>query len=140
MRARKVKADVNMAWNRTSSTAAAEHDGRLSWRQAYAELAASQKSSKGAPAYGRYVNRPLGRVFATTAYTWGRTPNQVTAVSAVFTFTGIAVICDSVWGMAAGTVRAWFARSTGRLDLVGGAAGLTMIGLGVGLAVSGRKD
>mgnify|MGYP001330993752 CR=1 FL=1 len=63
---------------------------------------------------------------------------QMLVLGAVFT--GIAVICDSVWGMAAGTVRAWFARSTGRLDLVGGAAGLTMIGLGVGLAVSGRKD
>ncbi|MFI5895768.1 LysE family translocator [Actinoplanes sp. NPDC051513] len=56
------------------------------------------------------------------------------------TFAAIALVMDSVWGMAAGTVRAWFARSARRLDLVGGAAGLTMVGLGVGLAVSGRKD
>lgn len=55
-------------------------------------------------------------------------------------FAAMALIMDSVWGMAAGTVRAWFARSARRLDLVGGAAGLTMVGLGVGLAVSGRKD
>ncbi|WP_433384123.1 LysE family translocator [Actinoplanes sp. CA-142083] len=56
------------------------------------------------------------------------------------TFAAIALVMDSVWGMAAGAVRAWFARSARRLDLVGGAAGLTMVGLGVGLAVSGRKD
>jgi threonine/homoserine/homoserine lactone efflux protein len=55
-------------------------------------------------------------------------------------FAAIALAMDSVWGMAAGTVRSWFARSARRLDLVGGAAGLTMVGLGVGLAVSSRKD
>jgi hypothetical protein len=37
-------------------------------------------------------------------------------------------------------VRSWFAGSARRLDLVGGAAGLTMVGLGVGLAVNGRED
>lgn len=55
-------------------------------------------------------------------------------------FAAIALAMDSVWGVAAGSVRSWFARSERRLDLVGGAAGLTMIGLGVGLAASGRKD
>lgn len=55
-------------------------------------LAAAQKSSKGAPAYSRFVNRPAGRVLAALAYRWGRTPNQVTALSAVFSFTGIALI------------------------------------------------
>jgi len=65
---------------------------QLSWRQAYTKLAAAQKSSKGAPAYGRFVNRPLGRAFAATGYVLGRTPNQVTAVSALFTFSAIAVI------------------------------------------------
>lgn len=51
-----------------------------------------QKTSKGAPAYSRLVNRPVGRVFASVAYVLGRTPNQVTAVSATFTFGGIATI------------------------------------------------
>jgi threonine/homoserine/homoserine lactone efflux protein len=55
-------------------------------------------------------------------------------------FTAIVLISDSAWGVAAGTVRGWFARSERRLELVGGAAGLTMVGLGVGVAVSGRKD
>lgn len=55
-------------------------------------------------------------------------------------FTGIGVVSDSVWGMAAATAREWFARSPRRLALVGGMGGLTMIGLGVGVAVAGRKD
>jgi threonine/homoserine/homoserine lactone efflux protein len=63
---------------------------------------------------------------------------QMVVLGAVFA--GIALAMDSVWGLAAGVVRSWFARSSRRLDLVGGAAGLTMIGLGVGLAVNGRKD
>ncbi|MFF4734482.1 LysE family translocator [Streptomyces sp. NPDC001262] len=55
-------------------------------------------------------------------------------------FTAIGVVSDSVWGLAAATARDWFARSPRRLALVGGLGGLTMIGLGVGVAVAGRKD
>ncbi|MFE6580793.1 LysE family translocator, partial [Streptomyces rochei] len=36
--------------------------------------------------------------------------------------------------------RDWFARSPRRLSAVGGAGGLAMIGLGVTVAVTGRKD
>jgi len=52
----------------------------------------------------------------------------------------IALICDSTWGLAASGVRSWFARSPRRLGLIGGLGGLTMIGLGVTLALTGRKD
>jgi len=55
-------------------------------------------------------------------------------------FNVIAVVSDSAWGLAAATARDWFARSPRRLSLVGGAGGLTMIGLGVTVAVTGRKD
>lgn len=55
-------------------------------------LEASQKTSKGAPAYSRFLNRPLGRVLAAAAHVAGLTPNQVTAISAAFTFTAIALI------------------------------------------------
>ena len=55
-------------------------------------------------------------------------------------FLAIAVVCDSGWALAAGTARAWLARSPRRLEMVGGAGGLAMIGIGVGLAVTGRKD
>ena len=60
--------------------------------EALASLSSAQKTSKGAPAYSRYVNRPLGRVFAAAAYAVRATPNQVTFVSVVFTFTGIAMV------------------------------------------------
>lgn len=52
----------------------------------------------------------------------------------------IALISDSAWALASGTARAWLGRSPCRLELVGGTSGLVMIGLGLGLAVSGRKD
>ncbi len=55
-------------------------------------------------------------------------------------FSTMALICDSSWGLAAGTARDWFARSPRRLAMVGGAGGLAMVGLGVGIAVTGRKD
>jgi phosphatidylglycerophosphate synthase len=51
-----------------------------------------QKTSKGAPAYSLLVNRPLGRFFAAAAHVVGLTPNHVTCISALFTFSGVAVI------------------------------------------------
>ncbi|GHB33201.1 lysine transporter LysE [Streptomyces viridiviolaceus] len=55
-------------------------------------------------------------------------------------FNVIAVACDSVWGLVAATARDWFASSPRRLSAVGGAGGLAMIGLGVTVATTGRKD
>lgn len=55
-------------------------------------------------------------------------------------FNLIAVVSDSVWGLVAATTRGWFAGSPRRLDVVGGVGGLTMIGLGVAVAATGRKD
>ncbi|OAN43234.1 CDP-alcohol phosphatidyltransferase [Microbacterium sp. H83] len=63
-------------------------------------LASAQKGrAKGAPAYSVYVNRPVGRVFAAIAHRIGLTPNGVTAISAVFTFSGILVLAlvDPSW-------------------------------------------
>jgi phosphatidylglycerophosphate synthase len=59
---------------------------------ALGRLRAVQKPSRGAPAYSRWVNRPVGRVLAAGAYTVGLTPDQVTCVSALCTFAGIATI------------------------------------------------
>ncbi len=56
-------------------------------------LGAAQKgASRSAPAYSRFVNRRLGRYLAAGAYRAGMTPNQVTAVSAAFTFVGVAML------------------------------------------------
>jgi phosphatidylglycerophosphate synthase len=64
-----------------------------SFAEVVARLAAAQKSrAPGAPAYSIYVNRPLGRLLAASAYLAGLTPNAVTAISAVFTFSGIVII------------------------------------------------
>jgi threonine/homoserine/homoserine lactone efflux protein len=51
----------------------------------------------------------------------------------------IGLVSDSVWGISASAVRAWFARSPRRLELVGGAGGLAMIGVGLTVALTGRK-
>jgi threonine/homoserine/homoserine lactone efflux protein len=55
-------------------------------------------------------------------------------------FACIAATLDSMWGLAAGTARAWFATSPARLRRVGGVGGLMMIVMGAGLALTGRKD
>ncbi len=62
------------------------------FRASLTALQRAQKTSKGAPAYSRLVNRPLGRLLAAGANVIGLTPNQVTSISALFTFGGIAVI------------------------------------------------
>ena len=54
-------------------------------------------------------------------------------------FAVLALVCDAVWGAVAGTARSWFVRSPRRTELIGGAAGVTMVGLGIGLAIEGRK-
>jgi threonine/homoserine/homoserine lactone efflux protein len=51
-----------------------------------------------------------------------------------------ALVSDSVWAVIAGSARTWFTRSPRRLAAIGGAGGLVMIGLGVRLALLGRKD
>lgn len=68
----------------------------------------------------------------------GHVPVQMLLLGAVFI--AIAAVCDSSWAVAAGTARAWFARSPRRLALVGGTGGLAMIGIGASLALTGRKD
>jgi threonine/homoserine/homoserine lactone efflux protein len=55
-------------------------------------------------------------------------------------FYAIALVCDSLWAIAAGSARLWFARSPSRLAAVGGAGGVAMIGIGASLALTGRKD
>jgi threonine/homoserine/homoserine lactone efflux protein len=48
-------------------------------------------------------------------------------------------VSDCAWGFAASAVRNWFASSPRRFELVGGAGGLAMIGVGVTVAITGRK-
>ncbi|MCX3059935.1 CDP-alcohol phosphatidyltransferase family protein [Streptomyces beihaiensis] len=57
---------------------------------ALVRLKSAQKSAKGVSLYSRFVNRPVGRLFAAGAYALGLTPNQVTLVSAVFSGAAVA--------------------------------------------------
>jgi threonine/homoserine/homoserine lactone efflux protein len=68
----------------------------------------------------------------------GDVPVQLMVLGAAFT--AIALICDSVWALAAGTAREWLARSPRRLAAIGGTGGVAIVGLGVAVAVSGRAD
>jgi threonine/homoserine/homoserine lactone efflux protein len=68
----------------------------------------------------------------------GHASLQMIVFGAIFAI--IALLSDSVYGLTAGTARQWFTRSDRRLELVGGASGVTMIGLGVGIAFTGKKD
>jgi phosphatidylglycerophosphate synthase len=62
------------------------------FQQTLARLGGAQKGAKGAPAYSRFVNRKAGRLLAAVAFHAGLTPNVVTAISAAFSATGIAVL------------------------------------------------
>ncbi|MBM9459536.1 LysE family translocator [Nocardioides sp. zg-536] len=50
----------------------------------------------------------------------------------------VGLVCDTAWGLAAGRARDWFVASERRGSVLGGLGGTSMIGLGVGLAFTGR--
>jgi len=68
----------------------------------------------------------------------GHMPVQIIALGAIFA--GIALLSDSTWALAAGTVRAWLSSSPRRLEALGGTGGLLMIGIGARLALTGHND
>ncbi|HLI61501.1 MAG TPA: LysE family translocator [Solirubrobacteraceae bacterium] len=68
----------------------------------------------------------------------GRLTLQLLVLGLVFPV--IALVLDGIWAIAAGTLSEWLSRSPRRLAAIGGAGGLVMIGLGVSVAATGRKD
>ena len=68
----------------------------------------------------------------------GAVPLQLLTLGAIFCL--LALVCDSMWALAAGAARAWLVGSPRRLQAIGGTGGVVMIGLGAGLALTGRKD
>jgi threonine/homoserine/homoserine lactone efflux protein len=75
----------------------------------------------------QFVNRAAGSV-----------PGQMLLLALVSVVIG--AVSDCSWGFAASAVRSWFASSPRRFELVGGAGGLAMIGVGVTVAITGRKS
>ncbi|ROR92432.1 LysE family translocator [Nocardioides aurantiacus] len=64
----------------------------------------------------------------------GRTGLQVALLGLAF---GVMACCsDSLWALAAGRARAWFARTPSRLDALGAGGGLMMVGLGATMLAS----
>ena len=52
----------------------------------------------------------------------------------------VAAVSDSTWAIASGTARAWLGRSPRRLEWMSAGGGVTMIALGAGLVVTGRRN
>jgi len=80
-------------------TVSSPESQRESYRAVVARLAIAQKPGRGAPPYSRWVNRRLGRLLGAAAYLLGLTPNQVTIISAVFTFSSLVlvIVIAPVW-------------------------------------------
>lgn len=74
----------------------------MSFTEALQSLRQAQKSSKGVSLYSRWVNRPLGRVFAAGAATVGIGPNLVTLFSALVTVAGLALLVLAPISLATG--------------------------------------
>ncbi|MFB8370215.1 CDP-alcohol phosphatidyltransferase family protein [Pseudarthrobacter sp. NPDC055928] len=91
-----------MSGQHAKVAAAAELMPYAGYRDAVSRLSGAQKTAaRGAPAYSRFVNRRLGRYLAAAAFGLGLTPNAVTAISAVFTFSGIGLLVafPPSWGL-----------------------------------------
>ena len=68
----------------------------------------------------------------------GHVSVQMLLLGAIFVL--IALVSDATWSLSASAARTWFARSPRRVELIGGAGGLAMIGLGVTIAATGRSN
>jgi threonine/homoserine/homoserine lactone efflux protein len=67
----------------------------------------------------------------------GHVPLQMVALGALVPV--VAMVCDSVWALAAGTARTWFAGSERRIERLSTVGGVAMIGVGTTLALSGGR-
>ena len=70
-------------------------------------------------------------------FTAGSIPLQLFELGVVFIV--LALICDSIWALAASAARNWFARSPRRAAHLAATGGVMMIGLGGVLAFTGNK-
>lgn len=104
---------------------------RRGWRAAVDGTLVGMTNPKAYILFGailpQFVNRQAGHV-----------PGQMLVLALVSV--SIGAVSDCSWGAAASAVRAWFARSPRRLEMVGGAGGLAMIGVGVTVGLTGRHS
>jgi threonine/homoserine/homoserine lactone efflux protein len=67
----------------------------------------------------------------------GRATLQLASLGAICIL--IALLSDGLWALASGTARQWLGSSARRLERLSATGGVMLIGLGVGLAVTGRS-
>jgi len=70
-------------------------------------------------------------------YSAGAVPLQLLTLGLVFVL--LALLGDSVWALAAGSARDWFASSPRRMEHLSAGGGVMMIGLGGVLAATGAQ-
>jgi threonine/homoserine/homoserine lactone efflux protein len=104
---------------------------RGSWRAAWDGFAVGLTNPKAYILFGAILPQFVSR-------TAGHVPVQMLILAVVSV--SIGIVSDSTWALAASSVRSWFARSPRRYAMVGGAGGLAMIGVGVTVAITGRKS
>ncbi|GAA3804795.1 LysE family translocator [Nocardioides panacisoli] len=68
----------------------------------------------------------------------GSVPAQMFVLGSIAVVVGL--VCDSAWAFAAGRARDWFAGSPRRVSSLGAIGGTSMIGLGVGMALTGNRS
>jgi len=114
-----------------ASAFAAAAEPREGWRALRDGVVVGVTNPKSYILFGailpQFVNRAAGHV-----------PGQMLLLALVSVMIG--AVSDCAWGFAASAVRNWFARSPRRFELVGGAGGLAMIGVGVTVALTGRRS
>ena len=71
------------------------------------------------------------------AHDAGSIPLQLAQLGLIFFV--LALIMDSIWALIAGTARDWFAKSPKRVERLGAAGGVMMVGLGGVLLVTGAE-
>ena len=90
------------------------------------------------------ATNPKGTVFFVAVLpqfidrTEGAVPLQLLLLGLIFLVVGL--VNDTAFAFSAGAARSWFERSPRRLERIGGFGGVTMIGVGVALAFTGRPD
>jgi threonine/homoserine/homoserine lactone efflux protein len=67
----------------------------------------------------------------------GRQTLQLLSLGAICVI--VALISDSSWALASGAARTWLGRSPRRLTWLSAGGGMSMIALGAGLALTGRR-
>jgi threonine/homoserine/homoserine lactone efflux protein len=67
----------------------------------------------------------------------GHTTLQLATLAAICCV--VAILSDGTWALASGTAREWLGRSPRRLRAMSAAGGITMMALGVALALTGRR-